>query len=187
MAADQLKGALMLAKKLSIVLAMSFAFVLALGAGGAAYGANGSVTADKIKTVGKEVLDAIPDGGSISYDDFAKKVSAETAELIKSVAQPTQLSRKGDHIVLTCTPGTTGGPAGIKVTLEDKVEFDLSSNSSHLLKFDSIKGIKISASSTDGSGTMVMHEFTITQSVVGDVTFSTKVSLSFTVPANKVP
>lgn len=81
-------------------------------------------TQDPDKSPGQKLLDAVPDGGSISYDDLKKAVGDDVANLF-AWAKPKKISRKGNHFVLECEPGATVSAGGITLNLDQTVEADL--------------------------------------------------------------
>lgn len=83
-----------------------------------------SATNDPLKSPGQLLIDAVPDGGSISYDDLKKKVGDDVAGLF-GWAKPKKVSRKGNHFVVECEPGASVDAGGVTLKLDQTIEADL--------------------------------------------------------------
>lgn len=87
--------------------------------------ASSSATAAKTeKSPGEQLLEVVPDGGSITYDELTKKVGPEVQQLF-AWAKPKTISRNGNHFILECDPGASVAAGGITLKLAQKVEADL--------------------------------------------------------------
>lgn len=93
------------------------------------------------KSAGERFLEAVPDGGSISYDDFVKKVGNDVANLVGMV-KPTKLSRNGNHVVLECPAGVAVKESGIEVVVQQQIECDMTAGHSSV-QLDSVKGVTV--------------------------------------------
>lgn len=76
------------------------------------------------KSPGEQLLEVVPDGGSISYDELTKKVGPEVSQMF-SWAKPKSISRKGNHFIVECEPGASVDAGGVTLKLAEKVEADL--------------------------------------------------------------
>lgn len=116
-------------------------------------------TASTAKTVGERFLEAVPDGGSISFEDFSKKAGDDVAGLLR-LMKPTKISRKGGHIVLECQPGPSVTEGGITVNLGKIVECDMTAGPDSI-KLESITGITVQMPA--GLGTPILDSATMTR------------------------
>lgn len=98
------------------------------------------MAANQTDRTGDMIVNAVPDGGSVSYDEFRKKVGDEVADLL-SWANPKRITRDGNHFILESDGGSTRrGSATINI--KKKVEFDLDRSSSEL-SARNIKGVSV--------------------------------------------
>lgn len=135
------------------------------------------------KSVVDEVYNAVPDGGTVSYNDFAKKVRQEVADFAK-LARVTSLSRKGDHFVLDCNPGTAYSTQGISIVVKKQLEFDVKAGKNSA-EFSGVSGI--SAELPQGLGSARVTDAKVELDANGSITVSGNVRIdawSLTLPFN---
>ncbi|MBY0359704.1 MAG: hypothetical protein K2W82_17005 [Candidatus Obscuribacterales bacterium] len=120
------------------------------------------------KTIGERFLDAVPDGGSISFEDFSKKAGDDVAGLLR-LMKPTKISRKGGHVVLECQPGPSVTDGGITVNLGKTVECDLTAGPDSI-KMESITGVTVQMPA--GLGTPTLESATMTRNADQSVKIS---------------
>jgi hypothetical protein len=91
-----------------------------------------------------QILNAIPDGGSISFTAFQQAVGS-IANFI-SFANPQTLARKGAHITVTCAAaGTYKSPAGITVKTSPVIQFDCVIQPGDVIVITNVVGIQLSS------------------------------------------
>lgn len=137
-----------------------------------------AATNDPQKTPGQQLLDAVPDGGSITYDDLKKKVGDDVANLF-GWAKPKKVSRKGSHFVLECDPGASVAAGGITVNLDQTVEADLTILPDGV-QFSKVKGANASWS---GFNLLKIREVKIEQDGADKVKVSGKAEVSWLLPS----
>lgn len=129
------------------------------------------------KPVGQRILDAIPDGGTIDYDELIKKAGSE-ADQILGWAKPKKISRNGNTITVECEPGAQVGQGSVTVDLDQKVEFEFS-HSGETVTLTRVRGVKVS---TAGLSLLRVESATITRNADGTVTVSAKAEVSRWLP-----
>jgi hypothetical protein len=91
-----------------------------------------------------QILNAIPDGGSISFAAFQQAVG-NIANFI-SFASPQTLARKGPHVTVTCAgAGTYKSPGGITVKTDPTIEFDCVIKPVDVIVTTNVVGIHLSS------------------------------------------
>lgn len=125
-----------------------------------------------------KIVNALPNGTPVKYDDFRKKVGTDVTDLLPW-ATPDTITRNGNHIVLDSpAAGTQQLGNGVELKTDRKVEFDLSrANGSFTLT--GVKGVKVSIS---GAAALDLKELTLTQDGNGNIVVSGKLLVSRFLP-----
>lgn len=106
--------------------------------------ANSIMSNDEAQKAAKQIFDAVPDGTTVSYEDFCKKVDPTVAKLLPWVT-PKTISRRGKHLTLVCASATTHKSHGIEVKTAKTIQFDLAASAGAVV-LTNIDGIKVSPS-----------------------------------------
>lgn len=93
----------------------------------------------------QKLLQAVPDGGSVTYEELKKAVGDDVAGLL-SWTNPQRVARKGKHFTVENASKSLQSHGNASVEIDTKVEFDLDTNSADLAARN-IKGIKVKLSS----------------------------------------
>lgn len=97
---------------------------------------------DEAQKAAKQIFYAVPDGTTVTYEDFCKLVDPLVAKLLPWVT-PKTISRQGKHLKLVC-PSTTNHKAnGIEVKTARTIQFDLTAVTGSIV-LTNIEGIKVS-------------------------------------------
>ncbi len=129
------------------------------------------------KSPGEKLLEVVPDGGTITYDDLLKKVGPEVSQLF-SWAKPKTISRNGNHFILECEPGASVAAGGITLKLANKVEADLTVYSDGI----GLTGVKGANVSWGGFNLLKVREVRIQRDGTDKVKVSGKAEVSRFLP-----
>ncbi|MBY0359703.1 MAG: hypothetical protein K2W82_17000 [Candidatus Obscuribacterales bacterium] len=136
----------------------------------------------QVQDIVKEVIDAVPDGSTVTVDDFLKKVSAANVKALVKKLNVTSLSRKGDRLTLNCTAGEVTLDRSFKLNLESAVELDITVNKSatDLLKFKLVKGVTVIAGDKPALGKILLDEISVTKNADGSLSTNLKFAVDAT-------
>ncbi len=123
-----------------------------------------------------EFLDLIPDGSSMSYDDFKKKAGTDIGKLL-SWASPKTITRKGSHIIIESTGAASTTTGSTTISVADKVEFDVETTTTGLA-VKNIKGVTVDA----GAGAMPLRKATLSVDANGNTTVKASLELFWWAP-----
>lgn len=90
---------------------------------------------------GKHFVGLIPDGKTLTYDEF-KKVAGDDVASVLAWAQPKNVTRKGNHIVIESTAPASTTTGDTTIAVEAKVEFDIDPAASDL-SASNITGVQV--------------------------------------------
>lgn len=103
--------------------------------------------APDLATATRMVLDAVPDGSTITFDQLRGRVGKEIAGLISVVVTPATVTRNGNKVAAT-SPGVTRNTVrGIEVTAAAAISFQVAQAGDNL-SFTDIEGLTIDAGIT---------------------------------------
>lgn len=125
-----------------------------------------------------KIRDALPDGQTLSFDEFKKKVGDNAARAV-SWAKPKALIRNKDHYVVECEPGSSFTSSGVTVRLQSPVSFDMVASGNSLL-VTGISGVKVSLGL--GIDLAKVKQVTLTYNADGTLTVSGKAEISVFLP-----
>lgn len=126
------------------------------------------------------LVKAIPDGGSVSYDDLRKAVGDDVANLL-AWANPKSVSRSGSHFTLESDGGSMS-EGGATVTIAKTVELDLDKNSADL-SAKNITGVSVSVPAYPFG--LDLKEADVVREASGNVRVKTKLLVSRFLPYYK--
>jgi hypothetical protein len=143
------------------------------GGTGSGNGTSGDLTKGYDK-----IVDALPDGVPVKYDDFKSKVGTDLVSLLPG-ANPDTITRNGNHITIDSSKESTQALGSAELKLAKRVEFDLTS-AGGALSLTNVKGIKVSVSS--GAPAFELHQVNISRDGSGNTTISGKLNVSRFLP-----
>lgn len=96
------------------------------------------------KTPTQRLIDALPDGQSVKFDDFAKNVDSPLTSFI-GWSSPQTITRTGKHVVVTLAQPASKTDGSVTVNLAQTIEFDFDLNASDLT-IKNMTGVRVTAS-----------------------------------------
>lgn len=90
---------------------------------------------------GAHFLDMIPDGGTMTYDEFKKTAGSDIAKLL-SWASPQTVTRKGKHLIIDSASAASITTGGVTINIDSRVEFDVDTSGPGLVA-KKIKGVTV--------------------------------------------
>jgi hypothetical protein len=135
---------------------------------------SGSLTAN---STGQQILDIVPDGGSMTYDQFTKQAGPDVAKLL-AWASPKTVTRKGKHLIIDSAAAASTTAGGVTIGIGSRVEFDVDSAATGLAA-KNITGVKVVKGSI---GPLPIRKATMTNDGSGNINIRGSVELTSWLP-----